>query len=375
MVTIEEIARLAGVSIGTVDRVLHDRGRVSNQTRDKILSIVESTGYKPNVIARSLCLTNKNKLGILLPTLNDDSGLWALAETGIEKAANELSNLAVETYYEYFDSQNIESLYSAYSSLLSKEVKGLILSLGNNQSFAPLISSFTIPYIYIGSRIDETAPLTIITQNHRQSGVVGARMLSLLCPNGTRFVSICTTEEFENEIIRKRLEGVVGFFSKRNHNADVSHMLIQDYSKIDIEALFDVDGIIILSSKMYSLVDNLEDLEKRPIIVGYNPVPKNRIAVKKGLADCIISQRIEEQGYYAMRNLCRKIVLSQNVEKEIIIYPEILLPENMFQNHETRKTTQYPESLSSPIFSSHTSSTHSEVLTKAVLKTSGSKSQ
>ena len=62
MVTIEEIARLAGVSIGTVDRVLHDRGRVSNQTRDKILSIVESTGYKPNVIARSLCLTNKNKL-------------------------------------------------------------------------------------------------------------------------------------------------------------------------------------------------------------------------------------------------------------------------------------------------------------------------
>ena len=170
MVTIEEIARLAGVSIGTVDRVLHDRGRVSNQTRDKILSIVESTGYKPNVIARSLCLTNKNKLGILLPTLNDDSGLWALAETGIEKATNELSNLAVETYYEYFDSQNIESLYSAYSSLLSKEVKGLILSLGNNQSFAPLISSFTIPYIYIGSRIDETAPLTIITQNHRQSG-------------------------------------------------------------------------------------------------------------------------------------------------------------------------------------------------------------
>ena len=179
MVTIEEIARLAGVSIGTVDRVLHDRGRVSNQTRDKILSIVESTGYKPNVIARSLCLTNKNKLGILLPTLNDDSGLWALAETGIEKAANELSNLAVETHYEYFDSQNIESLYSAYSSLLSKEVKGLILSLGNNQSFAPLISSFTIPYIYIGSRIDETAPLTIITQNHRQSGVVGARMLAL----------------------------------------------------------------------------------------------------------------------------------------------------------------------------------------------------
>lgn len=332
MVTIEEIARLAGVSIGTVDRVLHDRGRVSNQTRDKILSIVESTGYKPNVIARSLCLTNKNKLGILLPTLNDDSGLWALAETGIEKAANELSNLAVETYYEYFDSQNIESLYSAYSSLLSKEVKGLILSLGNNQSFAPLISSFTIPYIYIGSRIDETAPLTIITQNHRQSGVVGARMLSLLCPNGTRFVSICTTEEFENEIIRKRLEGVVGFFSKRNHNADVSHMLIHDYSKIDIGALLDVDGIIILSSKMYSLVDNLEDLKKRPIIVGYNPVPKNRIAAKKGLADCIISQRIEEQGYYAMRNLCRKIVLSQNVEKEIIIYPEILLPENMFQS-------------------------------------------
>ncbi len=52
--TVIEIAKRAGVSIGTVDRVLHNRGRVSEETRQRINAIISEEGYQPNPLARHL---------------------------------------------------------------------------------------------------------------------------------------------------------------------------------------------------------------------------------------------------------------------------------------------------------------------------------
>lgn len=51
---IKDIALLAGVSIGTVDRVLHDRGEVAEETRVKVERILKETNYSPNVMAQVL---------------------------------------------------------------------------------------------------------------------------------------------------------------------------------------------------------------------------------------------------------------------------------------------------------------------------------
>ena len=52
--TLQEIAQAAGVSTGTVDRVLHNRKGVSQKTKEKIQAIIEENGYEPNLIARQL---------------------------------------------------------------------------------------------------------------------------------------------------------------------------------------------------------------------------------------------------------------------------------------------------------------------------------
>ena len=54
--TIKDIASLANVSIGTVDRVLHNRGEVNPDTRNRVMSFIEELGYTPNLIAKSLAL-------------------------------------------------------------------------------------------------------------------------------------------------------------------------------------------------------------------------------------------------------------------------------------------------------------------------------
>ena len=59
MATIKDIAREAGVSIGTVDRVLHDRGMVSPETKARILDVMKELDYKPNHAAQGLAIRKK----------------------------------------------------------------------------------------------------------------------------------------------------------------------------------------------------------------------------------------------------------------------------------------------------------------------------
>jgi LacI family transcriptional regulator len=67
LVRIKDMALKAGVSTGTVDRVIHGRGRVSNQVKDNVLKIIEQLNYEPNLIARALGSKKVYHLAVLIP--------------------------------------------------------------------------------------------------------------------------------------------------------------------------------------------------------------------------------------------------------------------------------------------------------------------
>ena len=66
-IRLTDIARLANVSVGTVDRVIHNRGRVSEENIRRVKEIMEQVGYKPNLIARSLAVKKPCHLVALIP--------------------------------------------------------------------------------------------------------------------------------------------------------------------------------------------------------------------------------------------------------------------------------------------------------------------
>lgn len=68
---IYDIAELAGVSIATVSRVVNGSPRVSEQTRQKVLSVMEENNYTPNVFARGLGLDSMQIIGIICPDVAD----------------------------------------------------------------------------------------------------------------------------------------------------------------------------------------------------------------------------------------------------------------------------------------------------------------
>ena len=71
-INIKEIAQKAGVSIATVSRVMNNNGSVREETRRKILQIVQEFNYKPNTIARSLSRRQTETIGVILPELVDE---------------------------------------------------------------------------------------------------------------------------------------------------------------------------------------------------------------------------------------------------------------------------------------------------------------
>ena len=66
-IRIKDIARLAGVSVGTVDRVLHSRSGVSAASREKVEEILQQLNYQPNMYASALASNKKYRFACLFP--------------------------------------------------------------------------------------------------------------------------------------------------------------------------------------------------------------------------------------------------------------------------------------------------------------------
>ena len=69
-VTLQDVARLAGVSTKTVSRVVNNQGEISAATRQHVQQAIEELGYHPNFLARSLVSQHSNTLGVVASGLN-----------------------------------------------------------------------------------------------------------------------------------------------------------------------------------------------------------------------------------------------------------------------------------------------------------------
>jgi LacI family transcriptional regulator len=100
-VTIYDVARVAGVGISTVSRVLNENANVSPQTRHKVLEAIEALGYKPNIMARNLSRSHVRSVGVVLSYLTNPFQVAVLQ--GIERT---LSQAEVDLIIFSLDSQD-----------------------------------------------------------------------------------------------------------------------------------------------------------------------------------------------------------------------------------------------------------------------------
>lgn len=151
MVTIKDVARMAGVSTATVSRVIHDGGQVGDRCRAKVKKVIAKLGYRPNSNAQALVNKTNNTIGVVTPRLS--MSFFGSLACGVEESAKAshykllMSNSLYETKSELDAIESLRDhncqaiiLHSEYSSdkeliKLAADIPGLVLI---NRYIAPL---------------------------------------------------------------------------------------------------------------------------------------------------------------------------------------------------------------------------------------------
>lgn len=192
MATIKEIAALAGVSRGTVDRVLNDRGAVNPETAEKIRKIAKELDYKPNRAGLVLAAQKKRlKLGVILFSTGNPFFQDVLA--GIDEKVEELANYNCTVITKQI-SFGVEAQLQTIDELLAEEVNGIAMTPYNDARIRNRINALYeqgIPVVTLNTDIENSRRLAYVGSNYTRSGATAAGLLQLMT-SGTVNIGIVT---------------------------------------------------------------------------------------------------------------------------------------------------------------------------------------
>lgn len=147
-----QLAKICGVSQGTVDRALNNRKGINKNTKEKVLAIAKEYGYRPNLPVKE----NFKTIGVILPDLSNSEFIEYADK--LQKAASEKGYSTVVS----FNSQNAEKEIKSILSLYHMGVVGLVFApLNNGEDFKKFLWSLDLPVLTLNEVIDSIPPLNL----------------------------------------------------------------------------------------------------------------------------------------------------------------------------------------------------------------------
>ena len=339
MSTIKEIAKITGVSIGTVDRALNNRGRVSEATREKVLKAAGEIGYTTNIFARNLKLSKVYNFSIIMPRPDNDSSYWKIPMEGIEKAVKDLGHYKLKTEYFLYDKYSPESISKSFNKAVKNKCDGMIIAPAGENRFEKLLSLIPegTPYVFFDSLVPDTPYLSYIGQDAYASGASAARLMNLVCGSNSRLAVLNFAPEDYH--IEQRTKGFCSYFKSEGEQAPEVFEICPDYKRNltkCLDALFEkpggrIKGLFVTNASTYLVAGYLKKrkLENKVTLIGYDLIKENVKYLKEGIIDFIISQMSERQGYESVRMLVSKVVLKQEVKRKKYMQIDIITKENV----------------------------------------------
>jgi LacI family transcriptional regulator len=133
---IREIALTLGISIGTVDRALHDRPGINKATRARVLQLAKTLGYRPNLAARFLSSRKQCRVGVNLP--REIASFFDLVRDGILDVARSFESNGVRIVHRSYPRLG-EGETEALEEALNDDIDGLVIAPGHPEDLAPLM--------------------------------------------------------------------------------------------------------------------------------------------------------------------------------------------------------------------------------------------
>jgi LacI family transcriptional regulator len=340
---IKDIAGLAGVSIGTVDRVLHGRDGVAEKTRELVKHILKETNYSPNVMAQVLKSRRRFHLASILPEPSTDNVFWEKHSAGINMAIEELDLFHVTLTQVTFDMFNEEDFQKKARSVLSLRPDGVLLApifKSESTSFCSGLNDLNIPYVFVDGFLENTDFLAYIGEDIFRSGRVAGQLIDMITPEKSDILIVNIARNIQNvHHLNNRMNGFLNYFEKSGINKGKKIIIgIPDHSSGNVRAALDktffenpgIRSIFMSGSKSYLIASYLEEKGYNTVnLIGYDLLDMNVRYLRSGTIRFLIGQRPEEQTYKAVKKLFEFLTLNKVPENMEYLPVDIITSENV----------------------------------------------
>ncbi len=339
---VKEIAKLANVSIGTVDRVLHNRPGVAKKTKEKVLAILEEYHYSPNLIGRSLSKKKSTLIIALIPHSSNESAYWDAPLQGIQQAQEELAKYQVNLEILLYDQDDRHSFLKQIEKIKNMQLDGLVLAptfLKESIAICEYCDENKIQYSFINSDLKDCNNVAYYGPDLFQSGYLAGSLIKMLSKPGDQLLIVHVSKEMEEDhhVLRKE-EGLRTYLEEHDLGKKISRLFIQgtDFNLIarKLDSAFEElkpQVVFVSNSRVSSVARFLQDRQIQDVrLIGFDFMPDNLKYLKEEVIDFLICHKPIEQGFMAVKSLFNKIVLNQSTQKINFMPLDIICKENYF---------------------------------------------
>jgi len=325
--TMRDVAKLAGVALGTVDRYINQTGYVSEEKSKSIQRAIEKLHYVPNKAASALRTRQIVNIGVVFPYL--EKSFWRQIEKGIERAEREYAAYGLHIHPVYLSNYDVEQQSKAINDLQKSGVQGIAMVPTHDSMLDGVINKLVdsgIPVITFDSDAPLSRRICYIGVDDHKGGEAAASMMAMLIHEKGTIVIFRAQRNLH--AVQQRIAG----FKKR----------IAQYPKIKISREYDiydgsedfeknidiiihknfpdesVKGILVTNGTVGTIASSLKSkgLADRYKIVGFDLTDETKQHILDDTISATICSDIEQQGYLAIRFLFEHMVYQITPEQK-----------------------------------------------------------
>ncbi|MHB8280377.1 MAG: LacI family DNA-binding transcriptional regulator [Candidatus Humimicrobiaceae bacterium] len=328
--TIREISRLSGYSVTTVSRVLGKSELVKEDTKEKILKIIEDQSFSPNMIARSLKTKKTNTIGLILGDI--ENPFYSRVAKGVIDTA-EQRNYNVILCNSNYDTKLEEK---SIETLLNRQVDGFLLTTVKlKHTTIDDLKYRGVPYVLIDYKLDLPGVSYIVNDDYHGGKIAAEYLVSL----GHKHIAFFGNEKLLS--FKKRFDGFKEILNK--YGISVNEYLIDDINDITeinnsirnlvnakekFTALFAVNDFLAIKAVENFIALGLK-VPRDISIIGYDNIS---ISSMLRVPLTTINQPKYKTGKLAAELLLDMLESKEGVEdKKLVLKPELIIRQSCIE--------------------------------------------
>lgn len=307
-VTAQQIAELTGVSRGTVDRALHNRGRVRPEVAARIRQVAEELGYRPNPNGQALVKTQRAcRIGVILQSA--ETPTMQIVAAGVRRAADELRASGVELVLREIPGLDTELVLEAIEALTEQGIQGLAIAPNLETEVRQCIDDLhrqNIPVVTLNSDVPGSKRLCFIGMDNYRGGQTAAGLMCQLLPDGGKIFPLAG--HLNNTAHNNRLNGFCDVirqetayaitllpfqpcFDRDDYAYEITQHVLQTHP--------DLAGIYVASNGQQGVCQAVEEAgrKRRVKVIAFDLNQPNLQLLQSDSLSFVLDQEAFEQGY------------------------------------------------------------------------------